>query len=453
MAKFVAVVRRFSFRNDVRLLRLFKHSSILLSGNVASSVLGLCSLALTARALAPAEFGVLVIITTYVLIVDRIVNFQSWQALIKYGAEVLEKNNADDFQSILKFGFMLDGGTAIGGAILATLLAFFAGPWANLDSEAVLMAAFYSITIAFNISGPPIAILRLFEQFKLFSVISVIGATLKFLGVFCAFLLDAKLWVFVIVWAISDVFGKVLLLIVSLMQLKKRKHERLEKAKVSNIGARFPGIWGFVLSTNFNASIRMASREVDVLVIGALLSPASVGLYKIAKQISSILSVFTDPLYQSIYPELVKLRATGEIRALIRLAFQSSLVTGVFAIIFWLLIATLGNSLLFLVFGADFVGARGVMLWYLVAVVISVIGFPLTPMMLTFGKPHIALWIYLISTIIYFMVLYSLVNLHGLVGAGMAYVAFYIVWTVITFLFIALTIKKEGGQCRAKNSD
>ncbi len=79
---------------------LFKNAGTLLSGNMIAWILGLITFAITARILGPTQFGIFVLITTYVTIVDKILNFQSWQALIKYGAEVLEKKNNDSFKSI-----------------------------------------------------------------------------------------------------------------------------------------------------------------------------------------------------------------------------------------------------------------------------------------------------------------------------------------------------------------
>ena len=69
------------------LKRLFKNSSILFSGNLWVSILGLASFALTAKALGTEQFGLLVLVTTYVLLIDKLVNFQAWRALIKFGSD------------------------------------------------------------------------------------------------------------------------------------------------------------------------------------------------------------------------------------------------------------------------------------------------------------------------------------------------------------------------------
>src|SRR3546814_17236584 len=62
----------------------------LMSGNLASGLISLAAIALTARALGPASYGILALAIAYVRVVERLVTFQSWQPLIKYGAEVTD---------------------------------------------------------------------------------------------------------------------------------------------------------------------------------------------------------------------------------------------------------------------------------------------------------------------------------------------------------------------------
>jgi O-antigen/teichoic acid export membrane protein len=208
---------------DGLLRKLFKNSAILFSGNIVSSIIGLVSLAITARALGVEQFGYLVLISTYVLIVDKLVNFQSWQAIIKYGADALEHNKKNDFKSLLKFGFILDIGTAVLGTLLAASAAWFIGSWIGWKDEHKLMAAAYSFTILFHISGTPIAILRLFDQFKKTSIQQVYASVFKLVGVTIAFILDAGLWGFLLVWALTDILGKILLVYYARKELITRK--------------------------------------------------------------------------------------------------------------------------------------------------------------------------------------------------------------------------------------
>ncbi|WP_028571098.1 lipopolysaccharide biosynthesis protein [Desulfonatronum lacustre] len=414
---------------DDLLRRLFKNAAVLFSGNVGASLLGLASLAMTARALGVENFGILVLITTYVGIVDKLVNFQTWQAIIKYGADALEKESDEDFKSLLKFGFLMDCSTAVLGMIIAASAAWFVGHWRGWDQQLVIMATIYSSTILFHIQGTPMAILRLFDKFNKLAYQHVIASAIKLAGVTIAFFVGAGLWSFLIVWAMVDILGKLLLVCMAYNELLLQKHHDFMHATTRNIGRKFSRIWGFVLTTNINSSIRMASREVDIMIIAALLSPAAVGLYKIAKQFSLVLQKTIDPLYQSIFPDLARLYAKGEVKEFVRFGLRSSLLAGLFALSVWFFFIFFGEIVILLIFGEEYLKAVEVMLWYMMAIVVAAAAFPLQPAMLSMGRPHTTLGVHLAATLIYFTALFFLLPSTGLLGAGISYLIYYISWS------------------------
>ena len=68
--------------------KLIANASVLLSGGLLVSILGVVSVVLVARQLGPEIFGVFALFTSTVLVVDRLVNFQSWQAVVRYGSKL-----------------------------------------------------------------------------------------------------------------------------------------------------------------------------------------------------------------------------------------------------------------------------------------------------------------------------------------------------------------------------
>ena len=414
---------------------LFKNAGTLLSGNMIAWILGLITFAITARILGPTQFGIFVLITTYVTIVDKILNFQSWQALIKYGAEVLEKKNNDGFKSIVKFCTLLDVATAVLGTIVSIMAASWVGQWLSWESETVLMAAIYSFVILFNISGTPTGILRLFNRFRLFAVQNIVTATIKFVGILIIYFTGASLWFVLILWMITTILGQLLLFGLGWRELHMRGFEGTFMAPIRDISTQHPGIWEFVLTTNLNSSIRLGSRELDTMLVGGFVGVEGAGLYKIAKQIAAIPAMLSDPLYQAIYPDLSRLWARGEIKAFKQLLLRSGLVAGGGATVIWLGVVLLGSFFIQIVFGAEFVPAQPVLVWYMLAMVIAIYGFPLQPAMLSMGQPKTTFWVHLFSTIAYFLLLVIFIEWIGLVGAGIAYVCYYLLWTGLMISF------------------
>ena len=441
-ARFIGSPRQ--WLKDDLLRRLIANATMLFSGNMAASVLGLASLALTARALGVEQFGILVLITTYVTIVSSLFTFQSWQAIIKYGADALEQKREQDFKSLIKFGFMLDGATVIVATVLASTVASFIGQWKDWDMQHVLMATIYSATILFHLNGTPIGILRLFDRFKKIAYQNVIAAIIKLLGVTIAYAMGTGIWGFLLVWAIVDILGKLVLIYFAFQELSHQKIHGVMQGSARNISNKFNGIWGFVWTTNINSSVRMTTREMDVMIIAVMLGPIAVGLYKIAKQFAAIIQRMIDPLYQSIYPELARLFSKGAIEEFVRFGGRASVLAGLIALGSWFVFYFFGDYIIRLTVGMAYSDAIDVMLWYMMAIVVAAVAFPLQPAMLSMGRPHMTFWVHMAGTVIYFAVLFSFLPVFGLIGAGIAYLIYYISWSLAMLAIEAVLISRRS---------
>jgi O-antigen/teichoic acid export membrane protein len=418
------------------LRRLFRNSATLLMGNVGASLLGLVSLALTARALGVEQFGVLVLISTYVLVMDRLVNCQSWQALIRYGALALEARRDADFKSLLKFGFMLDGATAILGTILAIGIAYVVGRWQGWDDQYLLMTFAYSATILFHISGTPAAILRLFDRFRRVALHHVIAAAIKLLAVAVVFALNGGLWAFLIAWIASDMLGHLVLLYFAKAELARRQIVSISKSRARSAPSNFPGLWSFLWTTNLHSSVKLGLREVDILVVGAVLGAPGVGLYKVVKTVGATLGKLTDPLYQAVYPDIARAVGVGDLRSVSSLVFSPMRWVALAGISGLLGFAVVGEPLIGAVFGPDYRATFHPALVFLVGTFFAMLTFGFHPAMLAFGKAQLSLSILIFSTIVYLLLLYGLTVAVGLVGSAVAYVFFYLTWSAIQLFFI-----------------
>lgn len=431
IAQSVSLNTLYRWLKEDSLRQLFKNAGALLSGNMVAWILGLVTFAITARILGQTQFGILVLITTYVTIVDRLLNFQSWQALIKYGADALVRESDDDFKSIVKFCTLLDAATAILGTIVATAAAFWVGQWLAWERETVLMAALYSFVILFNINGTPTGILRLFNRFQLFAVQNIISAAIKFVGIIILLFIGADLWSVLLLWMATTIIGQLLLLGLGWRELRIQGFNGIHKASIGDISNQHPGVWGFILTTNLNSSIRMTSRELDTMIVGGMVGVEGASLFKIAKQIAAIPAMLSDPLYQAIYPDLSKLWVKGDIKKFKQLIVRSGLIAGGVATIIWLGVILFGSLFIQLTFGAEYVAAQPILVWYMLAMVIAIYGFPLHPAMLSMGRPKTTFWIHLLSTIAYFPLLFVFIKWMDLVGAGIAYICYYLLWSFI----------------------
>src|SRR3954454_5095665 len=82
---------------DGTLIRFARNAFHLASGNASAVGLGMITLAVSAQMLGPALLGILATIEGYGRMVGQIVRLETWQALIRYGADALEKQDHNRF--------------------------------------------------------------------------------------------------------------------------------------------------------------------------------------------------------------------------------------------------------------------------------------------------------------------------------------------------------------------
>lgn len=423
------------------IVRLFKNAAVLLTGNAGASVLGLVSLVITARTLGPSVFGALSLILTFVAVAGKLADFQSWQAIIKYASSALENNDKNNVFALLKIGFALDIAAAAVGAALSAAIVPVLGRWFGWTPEQSIMAAGYSATILFNMTGAPIATLRMFGLFRLHSTILIISSVLKLIAVSVGAAAGVGLKGYLIIYAFSDISLKLLLLLAALHELRARGYFALSSSSALSTFMSFPGLWRFLVTTNLSSSFRVVSKEVDILVVGGVLGGSAVGVYKVAKQVPSAMAMLIDPLYQAIYPELSRLVGRSELTSVRKLVEKASSLVALVGVAMWVALSFVSESLLALLFGSEYVSASVVMLWYSMGVVVSIVGFPLQPIMLALGRPGVSLYVHVISTTLYAGIMVLLVTLYGLEGAGLSYLAYCLLWTLL------MTVMLQNALC------
>jgi O-antigen/teichoic acid export membrane protein len=307
---------------DNLLRRLFRNVGILLSGDVAASLFGLIYLVLTTRALGATHFGILVLVQTYVNVVDRLVGFQTWQALIKYGAEVVDEQHRERFKGMVKLGTLLDVSSAVLGAVIAASAAFWIGPWLGWDSQIIHMAACYSVSILFRISATPVGIIRLYDQFQVFASQRMISEGFKLLAVTAAYLTGAGLWTYVIIWMATNVIRHLFLFAAGHYLLYRRQVLRWWQARTDGLRPFVTfNCWSSLATT-----LDIPVKQLDVFIISSVLSLEAVGIYRVFKDIAQVINKVADPIYQAIYPQFAALVAQADARRAAKMAVKLGVI-------------------------------------------------------------------------------------------------------------------------------
>ena len=330
---------------------------------------------------------------------------------------------------LLRFGFTFDASTACIGAIVGLIAA---GPVGTVlwgwEAETVMWARLYCIVVLLDFTGTWTAALRLFDRFDLLAVQGLVAAAVKLTGVLWAVVQGWGLEGFITIWIAADLAGLITSGLLALTAAARIGVLGAPMAPLRQVAAQHRGIVPFLLTTNWHGTVRMVSKEADVLVVGGLLGPAGAGLYRIVKQVASLLPRASEPLYQAVYPELARLWSAGEHARFRQMLNRSTAWAALAAFVACVLFAVWGKAVMAMLLQPDYAEAHGAALIYLVATGLAMASFAFHPAALAMDRPAESFGVLLACTILYFFVLAPMISRWGLEGASAAYVVFYLSW-------------------------
>jgi O-antigen/teichoic acid export membrane protein len=431
---------------DELLRRLVRNAGYLVSGNVVAAGLGLVALALTARTLGPELLGLLALIEAYAALVDRLLRLEPWQALIKYGADVLESGRHDVFRDLLKWGVLVDVCGAVISAGVAAAAVFVVGPWLGWQDDTVTMAGVYSLILICHISATPIAVLRLFDRFVVFAGLEIATAAARVVVCAIAFAAGAGLWTFVLLAMAVHLGRHTTLVVIAWRELARQGHGDFIEGRALGIGQRFPGIWSFILSLKASVMIRRSTGDLDVLLIGAFLDAGAVGLYHVAKRFGDATLKVGAPIQQAVFPDTARLWARREIRRLRQAVFQVDLLTGGLAACVLAGVALNTDLVLRLTVGPDYAGAAILVILQLLATTMALFGTALRPVLLSMGLQMLLLKIVIGSTLAFYATLAVSLPLLGVIGASLAHIVQNALWLLAARFAFA---RRMGHEARS----
>lgn len=419
--------------------RLIRNSSTLLVGETGASLINMVTLMILVKAIGAANYGVIVLIQAYTTTIDQLVNFQSWQAFIKYGAEDLANNDNNKLKQLIKQGTIIDFGTAVLGMIIAILIADYVGRFLNWDDNVIQFSKLYSISILFHFSGIPIGILRLFNKFKIFSIQKIIVAMIKLLGVIVAYIFKLNLEAIIGIYLLSDIFGHILLITISYSVMKQKNLTKWWKDKLI-IRKDF---LSYTIWTNLSTSITLPSKQLDVFIVSTALSVEMVGVYKVFKQITSLLGRLVSPIYQSIYPEFAIILANRDAKKAIKTYLKVSLILSIALIPLIITLSLTSPVWLRIFFGEIFANYWVLFSLFLVYVGLDTITSPSHPLFNAFGYAKQKFVIMGIGNVFYLIFAWILGGKYGLAGIINAYALQFVFITLTKIIYMVIKNARE----------
>lgn len=419
---------------DSSLKRMAKNASMLFGAETVTTLIGVVQFPLVTRLLGAENYGAWGIAISWVGLVSQILSFRLWETVIKYLSQFVAADDEPRALAILKLCLAIDFVVATASFLVIALSANVAAAFvlhSRPDGADLIRLEAFNMLMGVSMSVW-MAVLRVFDRFRAISIYNVLSAAALFA-----------------LWMIGLALGAgVAGLILAAAMLKACQTLALAILAHRDLGKRFSGSWfaadirslrrfrreiGVMLfSMNIDALRKIAMGNADMLILGWLAGPAQAGVYRLAKQLASYFGRFTNPIYDTLYPEVVRLYASegpARVRAMLKRLMRSLVVglavgiAGAYALSPWLIPP---------IFGLEYVAAIPM---FLVVVLgnVWVIGLWIPSVLVAAGRARQLTVINTTASLAMIVMLLFLVPMLGGQGAAISQVGFYGLWLALSY--------------------
>lgn len=425
------------------LRRAARNLAYLVGGRSVSGVFSIVYLGIAVQSLGIEAYGQLVLIYAFAQLVTAVVQFQTWQPILHFGTSAYQEGRYDDFCHLIRFTISLDAASALVSAVVVAGGVWLLGPYIGLPPEALPLASSFGLAVPFMTWATSRGLLRLFDRFNLLLLEDNVEAAVRLVGSVVALVFGGGLAAFVLVWGLSVIASSGTCAFLAWREVRRSRVWRPKDGIRVPASRRFPGIWHFIWSTNINSTVKIAHTHLTTVLIGGTLASADAGLYRIAQQISTALSKPLKLMIQVIYPELARLVAERNFALLRALARRTLLYSGGAALAVFAVIAVIGPLLLDVIGGHAAEGAYGMLLFLSATSLVRLSTFSFEPMLISLGRPSVALAVQLVVTAIYLPSLLIMMPRFGFSAVGIAVLGAAILTALLQCAAVAFWLPAE----------
>lgn len=385
-------------------------------------VAGACSVLATglmAYALPVEQFGLVVLVHTYVKVMKGFISVRTFEAIVRYGIPLQEAGDRRGLMSLLRATLYLD----VAVTVLATLVAAAAVPLAarllHWDGMVADWAFLYSLLLLTTPNYTGSGILRLYDRFDVLGVQYVVDPAVRVLLFAVVWALGGGAVWFVVARGAAFAAGNLYMLVRGFAELRRQSADFFWKGYGwSDVHSRGREFWSFIGVVYWQTGIDFLPKHLSTLVVGGLLGPAAAGLFQFAREISTVMSTPAMMLREVLFPELT--RAWIESRERFRrLPYRAAVIAGGAGLLLVIVGLVAGRPLLGLI-GSDYIAAHGLMVLFLVAGALDLASASLRAAIYAMGHAASLLRVHVLGVSVYFGVLLLLTWQIGLIGGGIA---------------------------------
>jgi len=377
--------------------RVAHNTGLLVGAKFLGVLMGAATLFITEWALDDqVAFGSILFLHAYMLFFAEVATFHSWQSIIRFGSEDIERKDATSLSKLIKFSLKIDG--------LSAILAYIG---------AVLLFVGYAGLV------------------KLFPVIGPSDEGFDIIGFLC-------------VWWFASVVAYLFRIALGFFELHKRNLLGLVLKTKQNFTNTRDGLWGFVWKSNVDSTLAAGVSQLPLILVMAVFGPAFVAIYRIAEEFAKLLSEGVKLIEQVIYPELARIMSVGKGNEIWKLVIRASgaalLIGMVAAVMLFLLGPTVMSSSL----GEEYQASIPIAVLLVFGAALFAASAPLFPVFYAANKPERAIYVRVFSLISYVLAFFVLTKYFGEIGAPMAVIFGSSIGIIIVGIMTVKTLNDIG---------
>lgn len=331
--------------------RVVRNTGYLFSAQTISAALSMGQSILTARLLGVEGAGYVGIITQFSSNLNRLTSFRIGELVISFVGEFDAKGLRRHAAAVFKAAMLIEFSSSLLAFLLVMALAPIGARIFAHEPRLSGLFIFYGISLLANLmyeSGS--GLLQFYNRFKTIAIVSIGQSVLTLIVILGAVITHGGIDLVVLAYLVGKIMLAVSISVAALWQARQEWGVGWWRTPLSLLADRRRDLFRFAISTNLSGTLKLVSRDSEMLWLGAFSSPLQVGYYKIAKAITNILITPVTPLIRTIYREVAReigRRNWLNVRYLLR---SGSMISAI-----WTLPASLG----LLIFGPRIVALWG----------------------------------------------------------------------------------------------
>jgi len=393
-----------------------------------------------ARALGPEEFGLIVLMHSYVLMVRTLFNLKPAETFVRFGVPLMDAEETAKVNQLLGLVRSFEWVTMLIACVTAVVFAPLAAGWLGLPDSAGVILMVYSLVLLTSAVGTARGFCRASERFDVLRTAQVIGPAFRLTGVVLAWYLDASWEYFAGAWGLS--------LALSYLFVWRQGSRLIRDSGFTpqhlpwgRAATEFEGLPSFTGVVYVQGILDQLPRHIVTLLIGGFLGAANAGLYRVAREIADVLAKPVLLIRQAAFTEITRLGAQGNgaLAGVFR-TYGLRLVLPALALVS--LASVFREELLALVGGSAYSQAGLLLVLLLVAAAIELVGAILRPIAYAHGKASVALKVQVAAMLTYLGIFVALSGVYGLNSVGVAAIAS----ACVTLLTLGVLVWRWSGS-------